>query len=125
MIRFIIHAMAAALGFWIAARLVGGFRVLDMISLLESALMLGFINALARPLIVFLIYPLTVIRLGLFLLLMNGLTLWCLTRFSRGIFIDDLGPGVRAAAVITLVSWTVNVLVGGMREKPARDRIRI
>jgi putative membrane protein len=115
MTRFILHALAAALGFWIAAKIVPGVHVGGLGSLLAAGLLLGIINALVRPILVILTFPLTLITLGLFLLVVNGLTVWLVTLFLRGIQIHGLWHAILAAIVISLTSWVASGIIGSTR----------
>ena len=115
--RFILRALAAALGFWVASRTISGVRVADLTNLLEAGLMLGILNALVRPVLILLTLPLTILTLGLFLLVINGLTVWLVTVFIPGVHIRGLWPALLASVVISLVSWAANVVIGGLNDR--------
>jgi len=118
MTRFILHALAAALGFWLASKIVPGVAVGGLGSLLAVGLVLGIINALVRPILILLTFPLTLITLGLFLLVVNGLTVWLATAFPLGVHIDGLWHAILAAVIISLTSWLASALIG--RSRPGR-----
>ena len=63
--RFIVYALAAAVGFWVASRLVHGVHVHDTLSLVLAGVVLGILNALVRPILAVLTFPLTILTLGL------------------------------------------------------------
>ena len=115
MTRFILHALAAALGFWLAARIVPGVTAGGLGSLLAAGVLLGIINALVRPVLVLLTFPLTIFSLGLFLLVVNGVTVWLAAALLRGIRVDTLWHAMLAAIVISLTSWLASALIGGVR----------
>jgi len=108
MIRFILQALAAALGFWIASKVVPGVHVGGLASLLGAGIVLGVVNALVRPILVFLTFPLTIVTLGLFLLVVNGLMVWLVTVFLRDISIQGFWHAILAAIVISLTSWVAS-----------------
>lgn len=110
--NFLLRVLAAALGFWVASHLVPGVRVSGWVSLLEAGLLLGILNALVRPLLVLFTLPLTIVTLGLFLFVVNGLTVWAVTVFIHGVHIPGLWSAILAAIVISLVSWVANALLG-------------
>jgi putative membrane protein len=121
MIRFILHALAAAVGFWLASKIVPGVVVGGLGglgSLLAVGLVLGIINALVRPILILLTFPLTLITLGLFLLVVNGVTVWLATAFPLGVHIDGLWHAILAAVIISLTSWLASALIG--RSRPSR-----
>jgi putative membrane protein len=115
--RFLIYALAAAAGFWIASRLVHGVHVHGTVSLLLAGLLLGILNALVRPILTLLTLPLTILTLGLFLLVINGITVWLVTAFIHGVRIDGLWPAILTALVISVTVWLANMLLGGLERR--------
>jgi putative membrane protein len=111
--RFILRALAAALGFWIASRLVHGVHVYGVASLLLAGLLLGVFNALIRPILTILTLPLTILTLGLFLFVVNGLTVWLVTVFIHGVRIGGLWPAILTSVIISLTSWIADMVLGG------------
>jgi len=111
--RFIIQALVSAAGLWLAAQIIPGVRFSSGGSLVAAVLVLALVNALVRPLMVILTFPLTVVTLGLFLLVVNaamiGLTAW----FLQGFEVAGFWPGIGAAAITGLVSW----LAGGFIDR--------
>jgi putative membrane protein len=112
MTRFILHVLATALGFWIASKLIHGVHVDGTTSLLLAGLLLGIINALVRPILVILTFPLTILTLGLFLLVVNGVTVWLVTIFIHGVRVDSPWHAILTALVISLTSWAASALIG-------------
>ena len=116
MLRFILHALAAALGFWIAAKIVPGVRVDTTVALLEGGLLLGLLNALVRPILVLLTLPLTILTLGLFLLVVNAITVWLVTVFIHAIHIHGALHFILAALVISITSWAASIVINAVRK---------
>ncbi len=113
MIRFVLHVLATALGFWVASKLMPhGVRVDNLTNLLEAGLLLGIINALVRPILILLTLPLTILTLGLWLLVVNAVTVWLVTLFLRGVHIHGALHFILTAIVISLTSWAVGGLIG-------------
>ena len=71
MIGFIARALISAIGLWIATRWVSGIRIDDATTLVLAGLLLGVVNAVVRPIAVVLTFPITIVTLGLFLLVVN------------------------------------------------------
>jgi putative membrane protein len=111
MTRFLLRAVAAALGFWIASKIVPGVHAHGLTSLLLAGVVLGLINALVRPILVILTLPLTIITLGLFLLVVNGVTVWLVTIFIHGVKIDGPWHAILTALIISLTSWAASGLI--------------
>lgn len=105
MIRFFLQGVVTALGLWLAAYVVPGVAFLSTGSLIAAAVLLGLVNAFVRPVLVIVTFPLTVITLGLFLLVVNAATIGIVASFLGGFVVDGLWAGVGAAIVTGLVSW--------------------
>ncbi len=113
MVRFILHVLATAFAFWIASRIMPhGVQVTGLGSLLAAGLLLGVVNALVRPILVILTFPLTILTLGLFLLVVNGVMVWLATVFLPGVHIQDPWHAILTAIVISITSWIVSGLIG-------------
>ncbi|MGH7673938.1 MAG: phage holin family protein, partial [Gemmatimonadales bacterium] len=86
-----------------------------------AALLLGIVNAVIRPLVVILTFPLTVLTLGLFLLVVNGISIALVAWLLPGVTVTGLWPATLAAIVVGLVSWVGSGFIGGSgRVEPYR-----
>lgn len=74
---------------------------------LTAAFLLALANALIRPILVFLTFPLTVLTLGLFLLVLNGLMLWLVSALVPGFSVNGFWGAVVGSFLISLVSWVL------------------
>ena len=112
MVGFLIRWAVSTLGLWVARALVPGIRIEGALTLWMAALLLGFVNAVVRPLLVLFTFPITLLTLGLFLLVINaamlGLVAALLERFS----IDGFWSALAGALVVSLVSWLVTSSIG-------------
>src|SRR5439155_1395271 len=72
---FLVRLLITALGLWVADQLLPGIAITGTRALTVSALLLGIVNAVIRPTILILTLPLTVLTLGLFILIVNGISL--------------------------------------------------
>ena len=79
-----------------------------------GALVLGVVNALVRPVMVFLTFPLTIITLGLFLLVINGLMLWLASAIVSGIRIHGFGAAFLGALLLTALNLLIAFLIPGV-----------
>ena len=78
---------------------------------LMSQLLLGLVNAVVRPILVFVTFPLTVVTFGLFLLVVNAATIGLTAMFLGGFVVDGLWAGIGAAIVTGLVSWIAGSII--------------
>ena len=118
MVRFILRGLVAALGLWVASYLVPGVHVHGIKTLIVAGLLLGLANALVRPILTFLTLPLTIVTLGLFLFVVNGLMIllvgWVLHRFGDTSYqVHGLLPAIFTTVVIWFVSLIANMFIGG------------
>jgi putative membrane protein len=78
---------------------------------LVAALVLGLVNTLIRPLLVLLTLPVTVLTLGLFILVINGLLFWAVGSFVPGFQVAGFWPGVIGALVYSVISWLLSAAI--------------
>jgi putative membrane protein len=112
MVGFLIRAAVVALGLWVASRIVPGIAFTSTESLIWAALLLGVVNSIVRPVLVILTIPITILTLGLFLLVINGLMIELVAHFLKGFEVDGLGPAILTSLVVSLTSWVISSLVG-------------
>jgi putative membrane protein len=86
-------------------------KVASFTTALAVALILGLINAVIRPLLVLLTLPLTVVTLGLFIFVINGLLFWLTASFVAGFDVAGFWPAVFGAIVYSLISWAAAALL--------------
>jgi putative membrane protein len=117
MLRFIVQFLVTAVGLWLASRLVPGVAFTDTTTLLLAAVVLGIVNAIVRPILVVLTFPITVVTLGLFLLVVNAATIGLTAVLLDGFAVNGLWPGIGAAIVTGLVSWIAGAFIGDGKKK--------
>lgn len=117
MVRLIFRLLIAAFGLWLATQIVPGVAADGWKTLLIAGLLLGIVNAVVRPIVTLLTFPLTLATLGLFLLVVNagmiGLVAWMLD----GLTVRGLWAGILAAIVTGFVSWGGQVLLGDTKKE--------
>jgi putative membrane protein len=82
---------------------------------LVAALLLALVNTFIRPLLVLLTLPVTLVTLGLFIFVINGLLFWFVASFVRGFHVAGFWSAVLGAIVYALISWAASSLVFGDR----------
>ncbi|MFO1304224.1 MAG: phage holin family protein [Burkholderiales bacterium] len=75
------------------------------------AIVLGFINSIIRPLFILLTLPVTLLTLGLFLFVINGLLFWAVGSFWPGFHVEGFWTGVFGAIVYSIISWALSALI--------------
>jgi putative membrane protein len=78
---------------------------------LVAALVLGLVNTFIRPILVLLTLPVTIVTLGLFIFVINGLLFWFVGSFIEGFVVAGFWAGVFGAIVYSLISWLLSALL--------------
>ena len=112
MTGFLIRWAVSALSLWVAQAIVPGIRISGASTLWIAALLLGFVNAVVRPALVFFTLPLTVLTLGLFLLVVNAAMLGLVAALLERFTISGFWSALLGAIVVSLVSWLVSSTIG-------------
>lgn len=111
LVTFLLHWGITALSLWLASRVFKGLHFDGGRSLLVSALLLGLANAVVRPVLVVLTFPLTLLTFGLFLLVINALMLMLVAGLVKGFTVRGFGTALLASIFIALVSLVIGALV--------------
>ena len=108
---FLVQWGLTSLSLWVASYIFSGLRFADGGSLLIAALLLGFANAIVKPLLILFTLPLTVLTMGLFLLVVNALVLMLVSAVVSGFTISSFWTAFFASIFISLFSLFVSGLV--------------
>jgi putative membrane protein len=122
---FLVRLLITALGLWVADRLLPGIGIADTSALLISALLLGFVNALIRPMIFFLTLPLTILTMGLFILVVNGISVALVAWLVPGFHVAGLWSATMGAIIVSLTSWVASHFVGGSGRIERMRRVEV
>ena len=112
--KFLVRAVFAALGLWVASVLLrGSIYVANTGTLVVAALLLGVVNAFVRPIVTILTLPLTIVTLGLFLLIVNAMMIGLVDLMLRGFDVRGLFAGIMAAIITGIASWIGGMVIRG------------
>ncbi|MGE5590049.1 MAG: phage holin family protein [Bacillota bacterium] len=111
MTRLVIRWFVSALGLFLTAMIVPGIRVDSFGAALVAALVIGILNALVRPVLIILTLPVTILTLGLFLLVINGITLMLAAGLVSGFHVSGWLAATMGAVVMTIISGVGNRLL--------------
>jgi putative membrane protein len=89
--------------------LVSGVQIDSFGTALAAAAILGILNILIRPLLVLLTLPLTLISLGFFILIINGLIFELAGKLVGGLHVENFGAAFLASLVVSFVSWVMHL----------------
>jgi putative membrane protein len=82
---------------------------------LLAALVLGFINTLVRPVLALLTLPITVLTLGIFYLVLNGLLFWLASAFIPGFQVQGFTSAFIGAILYGVIAWALSALIPNTR----------
>jgi len=97
--------------------LMSSIRVDSFISALIAALVLGLVNTFIRPLLVLFTLPATLVTLGLFIFVINGLLFWFVGTFVDGFHVGGFWSAVGGAILYSILSWALSVILLGDNER--------
>ena len=106
---FLLHWLVVAVALWVTAYVVPGVTISSWSSLAIAALVLGFVNAIVKPILVILTLPITVITLGLFYLVVNGIAFGLAAALVPGFQISGAIAAIVGALVTSVVSWFLGI----------------
>jgi len=110
---FLIHWAVTAVSLWLASALFRGIKFDGTGALVVAALLLGFANAIVKPLLIVLTLPLTLLTFGLFLLVINALMVQLVAALVRGFSVSGFWTALFASIFISLASVVIGSLLGG------------
>lgn len=111
LVPFLLHWGITALSLWLVSLLFKGIRFEGAPSLVIAALLLGFANAVVRPLLVVLTLPLTLLTFGAFLLVINALMMLLVSGLVKGFKVSGFWTAFFASIVVSILSLVIGALV--------------
>ncbi len=112
MTGFILRAVIAAFGLWMATRWIDGVLIDTPTTLLLAAALLGIVNAIIRPIAIVLTFPITLVTLGLFLLVVNAGMVALVAWMLPGFHLAGFGSALLTALLVGLTGWIGSWLIG-------------
>jgi len=112
MTGFLLRMGFTAFGIWLASRWIGGIEIDGGATVLVAALLLGFVNAVVRPVVVLLTLPLSFLTLGLFLWVVNAAMLGLVAWLLPGVQIAGFGAALLASIVVAATGWIGSAFIG-------------
>jgi len=123
--KLLIRWVITGLSLFAAAWLVPGIRIEGnaWVIFAVMAIILGLVNAIVRPLLKLLTCSLIILTLGLFVLVINGLTLWLASAiavnwFHVGFYVDGFWSAFFGALLVSIVSIILSAFIKEKDEKP-------
>jgi putative membrane protein len=96
----------------IVTQLMRGVQVSSIGVAVVAAAVLGILNALVGPVLIFLTLPLTIVTFGLFLFVINALLFWLAGAIVPGFRVDSFGSALLGSIIVSIVSLIVHAIFG-------------
>jgi putative membrane protein len=103
--RLLLIWILNALALLTVANFVPGIHLDGFADAMIAAFFLGLVNTLIRPLLLLLTLPVTLLTLGLFIFVINGLLFWFVGSVLKGFVVDGFWFGVLGAVLYSFISW--------------------
>ena len=113
LLRWLLNAAILLL----VAYVYSGVGVASFGAAFVAALVLGLVNAVIRPVLLLLTLPVTILTLGLFIFVINGLLFWAVGSFWPGFHVNGFWAGVFGAIVYSIISWILSAIVMPRKDK--------
>jgi len=110
--RHLLNWALSALAVWVVAQLVPGFHVSGPFAALIAALVIGFVNATIGLFLKIITFPLTILTLGIFWLVINAAMIELASAIVKGFRVDSFGAAFIGAIVLSLVNMIFRWLAG-------------
>jgi putative membrane protein len=124
--RLLLNWLLSAISLLIVSRLIPGFYVRDFTAALIAALVIGLVNATLGLVLKIITFPLTVLPLGIFWIVINALMLLFASNFVSGFAVRGFWPAFWGALIVSVLSMVLSWLTGLKNIKfygGRRDRI--
>ena len=108
---FLLRVLLNAVAIMAAAWFVPGVHLGGLVPALLAGVLLGFVNALVRPILLLLTLPFTLLTLGLFIFVVNAICFALTAALVPGFDLSGFGAAFLGALVVTLISWVLNAVL--------------
>lgn len=120
-LRLALTWLLNAVALLLLPEVITGLEVASYTAALVTALLLGLINALIRPILILITLPITLLTLGLFTLVINALLFWGVSALVSGVAVAGFWPAFWSALLYSILTWLVGIALSD--DKDVRSRL--
>ncbi len=113
--KFLLNWLLKALALLLVAYFVPDIHMSGLDVALIAAVVIGLMNMLVKPVLVIFTLPITILTLGLFILVINGLLFWGVGHYLQGFEVRTVMAGIIGALAYSLISWLLSTLLVGKK----------
>ncbi len=117
--KIIVRWVLLAASLLLVAHLYGGVTVTDFPTALWAAFVLGLLNVLVRPILIFLTLPVTLVTLGLFLFVINALMFWAAAQMLNGFGVASFGAALVGSLIYSACGVIIEAAMQRLFSRPA------
>ena len=111
-VRFILRWAVCGLGLWIAANMLSNnIKYESIYVIIVAGLILAIINTFIKPILVIMSLPAILLTVGLFMIIINGITVFIASKLYTQLHITNFWAAIFAGMVIGLVNYLVSAIV--------------
>ena len=114
MVRLLVQWLLSAIALLVVSNLVSGFQVDGLGPALTAALVIGLLNATVGFILKIITFPISIITLGLFLLVINGLMILMASSIVHGFHVRGFVPAFWGAVVLALLGMVIRAVAKGV-----------
>jgi putative membrane protein len=111
MLGLVIRWVTTACALWVVSLVVEGIEVEGIAPLFFAAIVLGILNAILRPLVLLITFPINLVTLGLFTFVINGAMLKLTSDVVRGFSVHGFWSAVIGALLLSVFSFLLNLFI--------------
>ncbi len=119
-VQLLLRWCVLAVGVTIATNIINGIRCDSRETLLVVVLLLSFLNAILKPLLMLMAMPFIVMTMGLGVVLINALLFSLVGKIVDGFYVDGFWSAIGGAIVVSLTGLIANLMLGGNRPRGPR-----
>lgn len=113
--HMLVSWLVSALALWLVAQIIPGIEVRGFVAALLATVVIAIVNATLGTVLKFLLFPVTFLTLGLFLLVINAALLKLAAAFAPGFAVRGFMAAFLGSIVLTVVTWVLRRLVFASR----------
>lgn len=113
---FLLRWLITTLAVQVASQIVPGITW-TWLGLIIATLVLGLLNAVVRPVLIFFTLPLVVLSLGLFIFVINALLLWAVGQYLKDFHVATFWDALWGSVIISIVTMALNFLTGANKSR--------
>jgi putative membrane protein len=111
MLKFLLRWLISALVLIVVMHIFSGVSSDNLVATLVMALVLGLLNTFLKPVLMFLSFPLMILSLGFFTLIINGVTFYLAAKLVHGFYVAGFWSAFGAALIYSILTFFINLLI--------------